>query len=123
MSTSTVSNIRSTPAAARRPHGRGPDRVVRLTRRGRLVVFLAALAVVLGLFVAFGSSVVASDEAGDPAAVTTVTVQPGQTMWEIAREANPSGDVRHTVHEIAELNALPSAGQLPVGEQIAVPRY
>lgn len=96
---------------------------LRLTRRGRLVFFLAAVVVVFGAFVAFGPSVVATGQAGDPVPTTSVTVQPGQTMWDIADEANPSGDIRHTVHDIAELNSLPSAGELQVGQEIAIPRY
>lgn len=106
-------------------HGRSsarPERV-RLTRRGRVVVLLGAVAVIFGMLFTFGPSVVAATQPGEPAPVRTVTVQPGQTLWDIAAEANPSGDIRDTVYDIADLNALPSAGRLSVGQTLAVPRY
>lgn len=96
---------------------------LRLTRRGRLVVFLGSLAISLGALVAWGPSVVATSEPGAPRQLRVVTVEPGDTLWDIATAANPGGNVGDTVHEIAELNALPSTGDLQIGQQLAVPRY
>lgn len=96
---------------------------LRLTRRGRLVVFLGGLALALSAFLAWGPSVVATSEQGEPTPVRVVTVQPGDTLWEIAARANPGGNVGDTVDEIAELNALSSTGDLDVGQHLSVPRY
>lgn len=96
---------------------------VRLTRRGRLVVLAAALAVIAFAVVALGPSVVATGERGDVPATTVVTVQPGQTLWQIAVEANPAGDPRRTVDDIMRMNALSSAGALQMGRELAVPVY
>jgi len=94
-----------------------------LTRRGRVVVFAAALLVTLtALVLAVMPQVVATDTSGDPLHVTQVTVQPGDTLWEIAAAANPGGDVTATVDEIGQLNAL-EEGQLRVGQELAVPLY
>lgn len=92
---------------------------LRLTRRGRVVIVVACLALVFGAFVAFGPSVIATDEAGQ--APATVMVHPGDTLWEIAGRVNPDGDVRGTVDDIIEMNDIDDAGALPIGAEIAVP--
>ena len=96
---------------------------VRLTRRGKIVVLAAAVAVVALLAVMFGSSSFAGDQAGVAPETTSVRVLPGQTLWQIATEANPNGDIRKTVDEIVRLNSLPNASALQLGSEIAVPVY
>jgi hypothetical protein len=96
---------------------------LRLTRRGRLAVLVAALLTLAVLVVALGSSTIATGDAGEQVPTRTVTVQPGVTLWELAADANPNGDIRQTVDDIMELNSLPSAGGLQMGSEIAVPIY
>ena len=96
---------------------------LRLTRRGRIAILLAALLTLAVLVVAFGSSTTASGEAGAPVDARTVTVQPGDTIWKLATEANPNGDLRQTVDDIMRLNSLPSAAGLQMGSEVAVPIY
>lgn len=96
---------------------------VRLTRRGRVVVVLALLALLGAAAVALGSATVASGDAGVVPETRVVQVQQGQTLWQIAAEANPSGDVRDTVDDIMRMNSLPSAGSLQMGTDLAVPVY
>jgi len=100
-----------------------PAPSLRLTRRGRFVVFVCSLAISLGALVAWGPSVVATSEKGEPVQVRVVTVEPGDTLWDIAVRANPESNVGDTVHEIAELNAMSSTGDLYVGQHLSVPRY
>jgi LysM repeat protein len=53
-----------------------------------------------------------SSMAGDrpePAARQTIVVQPGQTLWSIAKDFAPQRDVRETVYEIRRINGLDSA--------------
>ncbi|MGH3357723.1 MAG: LysM peptidoglycan-binding domain-containing protein [Nocardioidaceae bacterium] len=118
MSTTQMHVVR-TPAFDRRQVVEGP---LRLTHRGRVVVVGAVLLVVFAALVAFGPSVIAtSDEGGrEPA---TVTVHPGETLWDIAGRVNPDGDVRETIDDIYELNGISDAGALPIGAELAVPRY
>ena len=99
-----------------------PPQVLRLTRRGRVAVLLAALLTMAVLVVALGSSTTATGDAGDPVATHTVTVEPGDTLWKLATDANPNGDLRQTVDDIMRLNSLPTA-HLPMGSEIAVPIY
>ena len=114
--------------AVRRPVRRTSRPVVppvRLTRRGRVlrsvVVGLVLVAAVLVAAVAWGPSVVATAGGGEPVPVRTVTVQPGQTLWDIAADSGLGGDPRDVVSRIQELNALSDAGDLQVGESLAVP--
>ena len=111
MSTITATHVRC--AAPTRP-------TVRLTRRGRLVVFLLALALVLGagLFIAAGS--VATEEAGTPEPTRVVMVGTGDTLWGIAADLAEDGDVRGMMTEIERLNALDSA-VLDAGQRLRVP--
>jgi LysM repeat protein len=50
----------------------------------------------------------------------TVEVGAGDTLWEIASDVSAPGQVRETMHQIRELNALTGPG-LTVGQEIAVP--
>lgn len=96
---------------------------LRLTRRGRIAILIAALLTLAVLAVALSPSTTATDEPGAPVATRTVTVQPGHTLWDIASEANPDGDIRQTVDDIMRLNSLTSAAGLQMGSEIAVPVY
>ena len=96
---------------------------LRLTRRGRAVIVLAVLAVVGVLAVAFGPSTIATRDAGQLPPVHTVTVQPGDTLWDIAAQANPHGNVRSTIDDILKINSLNTVSDVSLGDKIAVPVY
>ena len=101
-----------------------PDgRELRLTRRGRLAMFLSTVLMLGVLGVILGSTTVATDEPGAPVPASMVIVEPGQTLWDLAAKANPNGDVRTTVDDIMRLNSIESAGDLQAGDTIAVPLY
>jgi LysM repeat protein len=124
MSTSTATRPTTTQLrAAARPAtgGAGTSRsgAVRLTRRGRIVVTLLLLGLLLGAFVVFGGQSVATGDAGAAVPTRTVVVGEGDTLWDIASEVS-DGDIRETVHEIEQLNSLPGPA-LVVGQEIAVP--
>ena len=102
---------------------------VRLTRRGRIVVAVMltvaslSLAVLAWLAVAARSAQAA--DGGQPGAVyqnlTSVVVHPGQTLWSIATQAEPSADPRVVMQQIIELNALRGTSVEP-GQRLWVPR-
>ena len=108
----------SVPAATRRPAPAHPVSV-RLTARGRAVVtgLLVVMAVAALLLTA---SVSGAGTSSTPVPVRQVTVEPGQTLWEIAGNVAPDADRRDTVATILELNALPGSS-VQAGQQIAVP--
>jgi hypothetical protein len=65
----------------------------------------------------------ASADGASSGAVEVVrhVVEPGETLWGIARDvAAPGEDVRDVVLQLVELNDLPSAG-LMAGQSIVVP--
>jgi hypothetical protein len=95
---------------------------LRLTRRGRLVVFIGALAtiVLVGVFVGAGS--VATRDPGAPVPTTTVVVGDGESLWSISSQvaAQTGGDLREVMFEIERLNALEST-YLYAGQRLRVP--
>lgn len=118
MTTTELHAVRAPSRAPRKPV-EGP---LRLTRRGRVVIVVAALLALLGALVALGPSVIATAD-GAAEHPRTVTVHPGETLWEIAGRVNPDGDVRDTIDDITELNGISDAGALEIGAELSVPRY
>lgn len=109
---STVSTTRTHQTAGHAP--------LRLTRRGRVVVTLLLVGLVLGLFVVFSGYSAATGEAGEPLPTRTVVVDEGDTLWAIASEVAEPGQTREVVHRIQELNSLPGP-ELVEGQELAVP--
>lgn len=91
---------------------------LRLTQRGRLVVFGATLAAMLGLGFVAATGSLASDQ---PEPTRVVTVQPGQTLWDIASRVSAGGDVRATVAHLEAINHLDNT-TLQVGQHLRVPQ-
>lgn len=93
---------------------------VRLTRRGRAVLLIAALALLLLTAFALGSVAVGSESPGQAAPTEIVMVGTGDTLWGIASDLNVDGDIRSTMREIERLNALDSVA-LSAGQKLRVP--
>jgi nucleoid-associated protein YgaU len=97
----------------------------RLTARGRSV--LAAGAVIVGSLLWFGVASAQGAEHGVPsgaggqAAIAQVVVQPGQTLWSIALQADPSADPRLVVQRIVAMNSL-TGENLTAGQHLRVPQ-
>jgi LysM repeat protein len=120
------------PGSAPRPTlrvlegGRAPARVAQqaLYRRRRLAV-LAVLAVVLVAALLLANAVLARTAGGGtphPVAGTSraavVIVQPGDTLWSIARRLHPEADVRLVVDQLVDLNGR---APLAVGQRLQLP--
>ncbi len=98
---------------------------LRLTRRGRVVfTTLAAAPLLVGVALAMlnGGQASAGDSAsgGNHADFATVTVEPGETLWQLAEQTAPNADPRDFVQDVVSLNAL-DGSELQAGEQIAIP--
>ena len=93
---------------------------LRLTRRGRMVVLLAALAFVLVLGILLGGVSTASEEAGVARPTEVVVVDDGDSLWTIAADVADAGEVRSMMKEIERLNALESPA-LMAGQKLLVP--
>jgi len=100
----------------------GPRTRLRITRRGRRVLgAVAALGVagVVAASVLLGPGAVATGQAADVSFVQ-VTVEGGETLWQVASEIAPTKDPRDVVSDIVRLNNLPSA-EVAAGQTLAVP--
>ena len=106
--------------------GRAPSRLAQqaVYRRRRLVaVALLVLTTVVVLLRA--NAVVARSAgggtpvpaAGDSSPIVRV-VQPGDTLWSIARELDPGADVRLTVDRLVDLNG---GAPLTIGQRVVLP--
>lgn len=104
------------------PAPAGPARTpVRLTRRGRAAALALLLTATVLAGFAFGSGPSrASGEAGPAGTHRYLVVQPGETLWSIARAAAPQVDPRVTIGRIQELNAL-SGAVIFAGQRLALP--
>ena len=115
-----MSTLSLAPAFVPATSARRPRTSVRLTRRGRLVVFMTSLLLVLAAAFALAGGAVGTGSAGQPAPTEIVQVAPGDTLWGIASDIATDGDVRGVMDQIERLNALESTG-LSAGQKLRVP--
>jgi hypothetical protein len=111
-----MSTITFTPQISYRP------RSVRLTRRGRLVVFTCGVLLAFAFGVWFAAGSVATRDAGVEQ-VDVVTVAPGETLWDIASDAAAAtgdGTTGDMVSRIQDMNSLDSS-MLYAGQKLRVP--
>lgn len=117
---STVTMSATSPAAPRTRAEAAPR--LRLTRRGRrLFTGLAAAPFVIGAFVFAinGGGATASLEGSD-VPFEYVTVQSGQSLWEIAETVAPNDDPRDVISGLVSLNQLDSV-DIAAGQELALP--
>ena len=98
------------------------DTHLRLTRRGRLLVLVTLVAVLFGAFSLGRAATQAAPVGGEPTtpAVTLAIVQPGESLWSLARRIAPDNDPRDVVAQIRRLNDL-SSSELQPGQQLVLP--
>jgi LysM repeat protein len=106
-----------------RPRTANPP--LRLTRRGRIVVAAAAALVLAALSLVIATAAQATNHPVPSGAgqqgVAQVIVHPGQSLWSVAENADPSADTRVVIQQIIELNGL-SGDTVYAGQQLWVPR-
>jgi hypothetical protein len=97
----------------------------RLTRRGRVVVAVLATLVAGGLCVAGATAAQATSGTaashGNPGGAERIVVQPGDTLWSIAKTADPGADTQTVVQEMLQVNRL-AGPDLSPGQRLWVPR-
>jgi len=99
-----------------------PRTRLRITRRGRRVVGAAVALGAAGIVAAgllLGPGAVASDQVAD-VSFAQVTVEGGESLWQVANEIAPTKDPRDVVSDLVQLNNLPSA-EVAAGQTLAVP--
>jgi hypothetical protein len=99
---------------------------LRLTRRGRVVFTgLAAAPLIAAAFAfALNGGVAAAESTAVGGSVAEafeyVTIQSGQSLWQLAESVAPTSDPREVIAEIVSLNQLSSENVQP-GQRLALP--
>ena len=103
-----------------RPAARPLAGRTRLTRRGRLVLLVLAVGLLLAAISLgrAGSQAATATETGP--ALQQTTVQQGETLWSVAQRIAPDNDPREVVAQIRRINHLESSS-LRVGQQLLLP--
>ncbi|MEO7722535.1 MAG: LysM peptidoglycan-binding domain-containing protein [Pseudolysinimonas sp.] len=95
---------------------------LRITRRGRAVLtLLIAIPLAIGAAVTGIGAIGAA--AGTHAGTTTfqyVTVESGESLWQVAQAVAPTADPRDVVANILSLNDL-NSGEVQPGQRLAIP--
>ena len=116
----------SRPALRVLEGGRAPARLARqaVYRRRRFAALVLVTLVVLGALLLANAVVARTAGGGNPYPVAGTSspllhvVQPGDTLWSIARGLDPDGDVRLTVDRLVDLNG---GAPLSVGQRLELP--
>lgn len=104
-----------------RPRSTSAKAPVRLTRRGRIVAVSASVLFLLAVLVFSGSmNAIASNSTSADQAARSIVVEPGQSLWQIARMIAPGEDPRAVALEIRELNGLVDS-TVTAGMSLALP--
>jgi hypothetical protein len=126
--------LRLVPAGGGRPVDVPVDAPLSLgLGASHLVVAVVAMVIVLFGALAIGNGALASlapapsapaasnaatGDAASTSATSMVTVEPGDTLWSIARRLQPTGDVRSLVDQLQALNG---SAPLQSGDQVRIP--
>ena len=120
MSAMTIESVMVRPARPTLTVVSAPaPRPVRLTRRGRLVIFVAAL-LALAALALVGSQIASAGEHPGTLRTQTVLVHPGDSLWSVAARVAGHGDVTAMEDQIMKLNGL-SADGVQAGQVLRVP--
>lgn len=95
---------------------------LRITHRGQValvVLVTLVLAIVMSVFVmgTAGASASVQSVSAEPA---YISVQAGETLWQLAEKLDPNADPRDLIAEIVALNDLPSS-TVEAGQRLALP--
>ena len=95
---------------------------LRLTRRGRMLLTAISVVVFGSAIVVLGLRVTGVLVPGpDFSHTVPVQVAPGQTLWSIAQDTNPTQDPATVVEKIADLNKLASPADVVPGQTLQIP--
>ena len=99
-----------------------PTSRLRITRRGHalLTALIAGPIVIAAFAIAVNGGEAAAEVDTSSVVFEHVTVQPGESLWQLASEIAPSSDPRDVVSELVQLNRLVDAEVHP-GQNLAVP--
>ena len=96
---------------------------LRLTRRGRVVVLCALVTLLMAAF-SLGrvGSQAAPRGARSTSQLSQTVVQPGESLWSVAKRVAPGHDPRAVIDQIADLNNLQTSS-LQAGQLLVIPSH
>lgn len=107
------------------PYLQGAPRL-RITRRGRAVLATLIILPLMAMALAFapgfllgGGAATANSELST-ADFQYVTVEPGQSLWQLAESIAPGADPRDVISDLVRLNGIQGSVVHP-GERLAIP--
>ena len=92
---------------------------MRLTRRGRILVRVLAIALVVAVFLLVAPGLARGDGPDRAEPVVAYVVEDGDTLWSIAQRVAPGQDPRPVVDGLIEVNDVRDG--LQVGQELAIP--
>jgi hypothetical protein len=92
---------------------------MRLTRRGRVLARILATVLVVAVFLLVAPGLARGDGPDRPAPRVTYVVEPGDTLWSIARRVAPGRDPRPVVDGLIRDNDV--RGGLRAGQELSIP--
>jgi hypothetical protein len=92
---------------------------VRLTRRGRALSRALAIVLVVAVFLLVAPGLARGVGPDRPAPRVTYVVEPGDTLWSIARQVAPGRDPRPVVDGLIKANDV--GGGLQAGQELSIP--
>ncbi len=93
---------------------------VRLTPRGRLVLGLGCVFVLMAGWLTLGSGTADAAPESTGSATHSVVVQPGETLWSLAASVAPQSDPREFILRVREMNAIGTDHVFP-GQTLIIP--
>jgi len=105
-------------------HSRTAERPgTRITRRGRVVLLMALVTLLLAAFSLgrVGTEAAPTGGTATPTPHAQTVVQPGETLWSVAKRVAPGHDPRQVIDRIADLNDL-AGDRIWAGQLLLLPR-
>jgi hypothetical protein len=95
---------------------------LRITRRGRAVLTLLIVVplAIGGAAAGFGAIGAAAGPQGSTARFQYITVETGESLWQVAEAVAPTADPRDVIADILSLNDL-SSSEVQPGQRLAIP--
>lgn len=93
---------------------------LRMTTRGRRVLTVLIVVPLLAVIAAFALNGGGATASNETVPLTYVSVQQGESLWQLAQQIAPSVDPRDVISDILTLNALDNS-QVVAGQRLAIP--
>lgn len=93
---------------------------LRVTTRGRRVLTVLIVVPLLAVIAAFALNGGGATASNETVPLTYVSVQQGESLWQLAQQIAPSVDPRDVISDILTLNALDNS-QVVAGQRLAIP--